>query len=76
MKNEKRFPILNKLLTKDKGITISWSAAEIAFFGYEKKYGKGQSLEKIAERGGFGIEEMDEFYPEWRNHFENRRKND
>ena len=51
-------------------IVIPWEFAEIAFRAYEKKYGSGQSLETIAVRGGFGVEEMDEFCPEWREHIE------
>ena len=51
-----------------RGMKIPWSVAEQAFLGYEKKYGRGQTLETIAKRGGFGVEEMDEFHPEWREH--------
>ena len=57
------------------GITIPWSVAEQAFLGYVKKYGQGQSLETIAKRGGFGVEELDEFHPEWREHIRLREEN-
>ncbi len=57
-------------------VTIPWSVAEQAFLGYEKKYGKGQSLKVIAKRGGFGVEEMDEFHPEWREHIRLRKENE
>lgn len=38
--------------------TIPWWLAEHAYAGYVKLYGKGQSLERIAERGGFGRNEL------------------
>lgn len=40
--------------------TITWSEHEKAWQAYERKYG-GQSAERIAERGGFGYEELVEF---------------
>jgi hypothetical protein len=45
---------------------IPWSVAEKAYAVYAAKYGTRQSLERLAERGGFGVSEMDEFVPEWR----------
>lgn len=42
--------------------TISWEEHVEAWNGYERKYGRGyQSAERIAERGGFGYEELMEF---------------
>jgi hypothetical protein len=38
--------------------TIPWWLAEEAYKVYAKKYGNDQSLERIAERGGFGREEL------------------
>ena len=38
--------------------TIPWWLAEIAYEYYSKRYGKEQSLERLAERGGFGREEL------------------
>lgn len=38
--------------------TIPWWLAEIAYEVYSKKYGKSQSLDRLAERGGFGREEF------------------
>ena len=60
---ERRFPLLS-----DKGNigSIPWWVAEQAYMVYADKYGDEQSLERLAERGGFGIEEMNEFYPEWK----------
>lgn len=47
-------------------LSISWSVAEKAYGAYASRYGRGQSLERLAERGGFGVEEMDKLYPPWR----------
>lgn len=45
---------------------IPWSVAEIAYGAYSREHGTGQSLEQLAERGGFGWCEMDDLYPKWR----------
>lgn len=62
---EKMFP-----LQASKGrlgpLSIPWSVAEKAYGVYAGMYGKGQSLERLAERGGFGTCEMDDLYPQWR----------
>ncbi len=56
----KEFPLLG-------GIgSIPWWIAEQAYINYAGKYGSGQSLERLADRGGFGVEELDVFYPNWR----------
>lgn len=47
-------------------LSIPWSVAEKAYGVYASLYGTGQSLERLAERGGFGVEEMDQLYPLWR----------
>lgn len=47
-------------------LSIPWSVAEMAYGVYAARYGTDQSLQRLAERGGFGVEEMDEFYPPWR----------
>ena len=65
------FPIL-----QGGGITIPWNVAEQAYLGYVKKYGTGQSLLRLAQRGGFGVEEMDEFHPQWREHIRLREENE
>lgn len=46
--------------------SVSWSTAEKAYIGYVARYGDDQSLERLAERGGFGVAEMNEFVPDWR----------
>lgn len=38
--------------------TIPWWLAEEAYTHYSKRYGTSQSLERLAERGGFGREEL------------------
>lgn len=47
-------------------IAVPWSVAEKAWAVYAGKYGTSQSVERLAQRGGFGWSEMDDFYPEWR----------
>ena len=46
--------------------TIPWSVAEVAYAEYVRRFGDGQTLQRLAERGGFGDREMDMFYPGWR----------
>ncbi len=48
------FPILGKQGFLD---SIPWYLAEMAYLGYHRKH-RGQTLERIAERGGFGAEEV------------------
>ena len=61
------------------GKKIPWSIAERDYEGYVKRYGKCQTLERLAERGGFYVEEMDQLYPAWREEVEEvyllRKKN-
>lgn len=63
----KMFPIL-KSYTKQKPhpTSIPWEVADLAYSVYSNKYGRDQSIERMAERGGFGAEEMDELLPDWR----------
>lgn len=37
---------------------VDWRLAELAYSEYVNHGGRGQSLERLAERGGFGIEEL------------------
>lgn len=66
--NEKRFPIQAAVRRVEKPgpRSVSWSTAEIAYGVYSSRYGSEQSLERLAERGGFGCFEMDEYCPDWR----------
>jgi chromosome segregation ATPase len=45
---------------------IPWAIAEEAYAVYSARFGRDQSLARLAERGGFGIHEMDMFAPGWR----------
>lgn len=45
---------------------IPWSVADKAYSVYTARYGRDQSLEHLARRGGFGANEMDLFLPGWR----------
>ena len=51
----RRFPIQG-------GSTVSWAAAERAYESYVMCYGRDQSLERLAERGGFGLCEFADLY--------------
>lgn len=62
----KMFPLQTSRHAPSGPLQIPWSVAEIAYGAYAKECGRGQSLERLAERGGFGWCEMDRFYPGWR----------
>ncbi|CAM3462694.1 hypothetical protein G4177_06270 [Corallococcus sp. ZKHCc1 1396] len=46
--------------------SIPWPVAEKAWATYSQRYGRDQSVERLAERGGFDWAEMDSFFPGWR----------
>jgi hypothetical protein len=56
----KPFPIQGTLRSGGglKPSTISWWLAEIAYAEYKRRYGGQQSIERMAERGGFGRQEL------------------
>jgi len=54
------FPIQWESLNQ-KRCTIPWWLAEIAYEYYSRLYGNQQSLERLAERGGFGRLELVRF---------------
>lgn len=56
---ERMFPVLD-------GGQIPWSVAEVAYIEYANQYGKDQSLERLAERGGLHANELDALLPNWR----------
>jgi hypothetical protein len=63
---ERRFPIQREYDRKaPHPLSVSWKTAELAYSVYSSKYGTSQSLERLAERGGFGATEMDCFCPDW-----------
>ena len=41
--------------------SITWEEHLLAWSGYAARYGTGQSAERIAERAGFGYDELTEF---------------
>lgn len=54
---------------KNKGphpMRVPWSVADQAYSVYAARHGRSQTLERLAERGGFAAEEMDIFLPDWR----------
>lgn len=53
----KKFPI-QRCYDKDEFREVDWDIAEIAYFEYTAQYGRSQSLERLAERGGFGAKEL------------------
>ena len=63
----KAFPIqLSSKISNPHPMLIPWDIAELAYSVYVSQYGRRQSLERLAERGGFSSREMDEFLPDWR----------
>ena len=64
MSNNNTFPLCGTCRT------IPYSLAERAYEQYVKRYGKSQTLKRLAERGGFYPEEMDSLYPGWREEVE------
>lgn len=66
MSEHKMFPLQTSRHAPTGPRQIPWSVAEIAYGEYSRRYGTGQSLQRLAERGGFGWCEMDEFHPKWR----------
>lgn len=61
----KQFPIMLKRGERPHPTRIPWSVAELAYSVYAAENGTGQSLQRLAERGGFSVYEMDEYLPEW-----------
>ena len=64
MNTPKKFPVRKKPYG-GATIYIPWEVAEKAYAEYASRFGNSQSLERLAERGGFCVEEMDLYYPEW-----------
>ena len=66
MSGDRRFPIQSEYRPCRDGhgwetvprLTVPWSVAEAAYEVYSRKYGTRQSLERLAERGGFGRDEL------------------
>lgn len=66
MSEPRMFPIQTKRGAKPHPLLIPWSVAELAYSVYAAQYGRSQTLERLAQRGGFGPGEMDEYLPDWR----------
>jgi hypothetical protein len=58
----KAFEVTQRWFPIQRGGKVDWTAAEQAYRDYSKRYGTDQSLERLAERGGFGIVEFCEHY--------------
>lgn len=63
---QRLFPIQLERGVKPHPTRIPWSVAEKAYSVYAARYGRDQSLERLAERGGFGPSEMDTYHLTWR----------
>lgn len=69
MSSEEGFPVMGtELLDEERGLIripggrIPWKVAEVVYEGYKEKFGTTQSLERLAERGGFGWGEIALFW--------------
>ncbi|RKG97833.1 hypothetical protein D7V97_33845 [Corallococcus sp. CA053C] len=64
----RRFPLIVDARDISAGLprSIPWSLAERAYIDYSRRYGTDQTLERLAERGGFGPTELDVHVPGWR----------
>lgn len=62
----KMFPIQSERGAAPHPTQIPWAIAELAYSVYRSRYGGGQTLERLAERAGFGPGEMDDLLPGWR----------
>lgn len=58
-KKERPFPM-------ERGPSIPWKLAEAIYAGYAAQYGTSQSLDRLAERGGFGWPEVEIIYKDVR----------
>jgi len=65
-----RFPIMvsyaKGAAVADPPLWIPWRIAELAYAAYSSRFGTDQTLQRLAERGGFGAGEMDTLLPGWR----------
>ena len=62
MSKDRMFPVQkSRRYGKPHPTSIPWSVAELAY----SQYHHDQSLERLAERGGFGPGEMDMYCPDW-----------
>ncbi len=54
------FPIQQEMQDRKRlpSLDIPWEVAEVAWKTYETLFGNSQTMERMAERGGFGREEF------------------
>ncbi len=52
----------DKIFPMQDGPNIPWATAEPIYEAYAILFGKRQSMERIAERGGFGWAEVEEIF--------------
>lgn len=57
-----------QVVENGKYLRITMRAHWMAWQSYALLFGTNQSWLRINERGGFGEQELNAFYPEWRNH--------
>ena len=61
MTDDRPFPVQREIhgrWGRKPACTIPWWLAEVAYEQYRQQYGSLQTLERIAERGGFGRGEL------------------
>lgn len=61
MDEERRAPVQGDYRRKRPPGTVAWSEHLKAWRVYANRFGTYQSAERIAERGGFGFDELIEF---------------
>ena len=63
---QRRFPVMFRK-GEDGPVTMPWAVAERAVAAFQAQPGcGGQSMERLAQRGGLWAGELDECYPNWR----------
>ncbi len=67
-RTDKKFPVMwtDNRVSKPGPTSIPWSVADKAYSVYVARYGAQQSLELLAQRGGFYATELDDFLSSWR----------
>lgn len=65
-KPPRMFPIQPQRGAVPHPLWIHWEVAELAYSNYAARFGRSQSLEELARRGGFCPYEMDDQLPGWR----------
>lgn len=70
--NARMFPIQPQRGAAPHPTSVPWEIADLAWSVYSATYGREQTLERLAERGGFYPGEMDTFLPDWRERCDSR----